>query len=163
MLGRASLSSGWGTTVDVLPSVASEGILAWQLLASIGAGRCSSAFAAGAGPLRNSKWSRGSKVVMLSSLTDLLRLLRARRLLTAALPSASNSFASGVEHPRASTIGTELLLCLCVLGRGLPGGEVCRLSIIVSEVGESRLRVPGHGSGSRGTKQACTEERAPKE
>ena len=49
---------------------------------------------------------------------------------TAALPSAKMSSASGVEHPRASEMGNELLLFLNVLGRGLEGVMECRLSIV---------------------------------
>lgn len=55
---------------------------------------------------------------------------------TAALPSARRSCASGVEHPKASTNGRELLLFLCVLGRGLlaldEGGDECRFSMLGS-------------------------------
>lgn len=141
---RESALRGSGTKVAVLRSVASEGILAWQLLASVGAGRCACRRAGGAGPWRNSKWSRGLKVGMSSSWTERLRRVRARRLWTAALPSANNSCASGVEHPRASTMGSELLLCLWVLGRGLAalaGDEDGRGSIVVREEADYRLQV----------------------
>lgn len=65
-----------------------------------------------------------------------LRRVDSLRLLTAALPSAKIKRASGVEQPRASMMGTELLLFLCVggrsalvMGRG-DGGEEWRLFIV---------------------------------
>lgn len=134
--------------VDVLRSDASDGSLVWQVLGS----ECDDCFwgmVAGEGGLRNSIWSRGLKVTMVVvSLTERLRRPRAFRLRIAALPSANINCASGVEQPRASTIGNELLLCLCVLGRGLSSlaeGEECWFSIL-SQASESVLVDHGHGN-----------------
>jgi hypothetical protein len=47
------------------------------------------------------------------------------------------SSASAVEHPKASTIGNELLLFLCVSGRELKAigaGEECRFCIVYVRV-----------------------------
>jgi hypothetical protein len=91
-------------------------------------------------------------VVMLSSLNDRLRLPRVRRLRTAALPSASKSWASGVEHPSASPNGKELLRCRCVLGLGLSvlESEWVSLSIVYesrSLVVDSRVSYHNQVSG----------------
>jgi hypothetical protein len=77
------VSRGTATMVDVLRSVALEGILAWQLLASDSAG-CSA--------IKYFMWSLGLKAVGVSSSSSSNdRLRRPRRLRTAALPSARMS------------------------------------------------------------------------
>ena len=84
---------------------------------------------------------------MTSSLKDRVPRLRARRFRTAALPSARMSWASGVEQPKASTMGKELLRCLCVLGLGLSplrDGDECRFSIF-GDSGCGGLLIPSHG------------------
>lgn len=101
---------GDATTVDVLPLVASEGQRLWQVRASWVMGR-SCGVAISDSSWRYLTWSWGLKVAMLPSLTERFRRALARRLQTAALPSAMSNCASGVEQPSASTMGKELLLC----------------------------------------------------
>jgi hypothetical protein len=132
--------------VEVLRSVILEEVLVWQLL---GFGDVGVAVARpySASLCRYFRWCLGWNVVMSSSLKDWLHRPRARRFRTAALPSARMSWASGVEHPRASTIGNELLLCRCVLGLGLCAlleEEECRLCMF-SGCGRGGSGLPDHG------------------
>ena len=128
-------------TVEPLRSVASEGIRVWMFLrtsADVYSLVSSGVAALSCVRLRYFKWFLGLNVGTSSSSDRWRRprlCLEACRLRTAALPSARISSASGVEHPNASTSGTELLLFLCVLGRGpsaLGEGEECLFSMFGS-------------------------------